>query len=571
METVPTKTDDQQSSSKKKGGLRTMPFIIVNETFEKVASFGLHANMILYLKNEYHMSNAAGANVLFLWLAISNLTPTFGAFFSDSYLGRFRVIALASLVTFMGMSTLFLTAVIPQARPPYCDVQLEEICKSARPPHLALLFLSFGLMAIGAGGVRPCSLAFGADQLDKPENPNNARILQSFFNWYYASVGISVMISVTVIVYIQDKAGWAVGFGVPVVLMFLSVAMFLLGSSLYVKVKPNRSLFTGFVQVISATWKNRHLALPPTISNGICYYQGDSINLLVPSDKLRVLNKACIIKNPEKELDADGFAVAQWSLCSVKQVEELKALIKVLPIWSTGIMIAVTISQHSFPVLQATTMDRRLVAGFKIPAGSFSLFAIITLTIWVAIYDRVLVPFISKFTKRPRGLSFKQRMGIGLVISCLSTSTAALVERNRRAAALKQGLANNPLGLVNMSAMWLAPQYCLSGLAEAFNAIGQIEFYYSQFPKSMSSIAVSLFSLSMAMGNLVGSVIVGVLNHVTHNPSWVTNNLNQGHYDYYYCVLTVLCGINFLYYLICSWAYGPCEGEQICDKDKAHH
>lgn len=403
METDPTKTDDQQSSSKKKGGLRTMPFIIVNETFEKVASLGLQANMILYLKNEYHLSNAAGANVLFVWSAISNLTPILGAFLSDSYLGRFPVIALASLLTFMGMSTLFLTAVIPEARPPYCDFGLQEICKSAVPAQLALLSLSFGLIAFGAGGVRPCSMAFGADQLDKPANPNNARIFQSFFNWYFASLGASVMISVTVIVYIQDKAGWAVGFGVPVVLMFLSVAMFLLGSSLYVKVKPNRSLFTGFVQVISAAWKNRHLALPPTISDGICYYRGDSINLLVPSDKLRFLNKACIIKNPEKDLDADGFAINQWSLCSMKQVEELKALIKVLPIWSTGIMIAATISQHSFAVLQATTMDRHLVAGFKIPAGSFSLFATITLTIWLAIYDRILAPFISKFTKRPRG------------------------------------------------------------------------------------------------------------------------------------------------------------------------
>lgn len=172
-------------------------------------------------------------------------------------------------------------------------------------------------------------------------------------------------------------------------------------------------------------------------------------------------------------------------------------------------------------------------------------------------------PLHIKIHEKAARTSFKQRMGIGLLISCLSTSTAALVEKNRRAAALKQGLADNPLGLVNMSAMWLVPHICLIGLAEAFNAIGQVEFYYSQFPKSMSSIAVTLFLVSMAIGKLVGSLIVGVINHVTHNPSWVSNNLNQGHYDYYYWVLTVLSGINFFYYLICSWAYGPCEGEYI--------
>ncbi|PKI76275.1 hypothetical protein CRG98_003386 [Punica granatum] len=86
-----------------------------------------------------------------------------------------------------------------------------------------------------AGGIRPCSIAFGADQLDNHENPKNQLVLQSFFNRYYASVGITVMLSVTVIVYIQDKAGWVIGFEVPLVLMFLAAVLFLIGSPFYVK------------------------------------------------------------------------------------------------------------------------------------------------------------------------------------------------------------------------------------------------------------------------------------------------------------------------------------------------
>ncbi|OWM66046.1 hypothetical protein CDL15_Pgr015472 [Punica granatum] len=103
-----------------------------------------------------------------------------------------------------------------------------------------------------AGGIRPCSIAFGADQLDNHENPKNQLVLQSFFNRYYASVGITVMLSVTVIVYIQDKAGWVIGFEVPLVLMFLAAVLFLIGSPFYVKVKGNKSLFTGFAQVVAA-------------------------------------------------------------------------------------------------------------------------------------------------------------------------------------------------------------------------------------------------------------------------------------------------------------------------------
>jgi len=72
-----------------------------NETFEKVASFGLIANMILYLMNEYHMDPVAGASLLFLWSAISHFTPVIGAFLSDSYFGRFRMIAYGTVFSLL--------------------------------------------------------------------------------------------------------------------------------------------------------------------------------------------------------------------------------------------------------------------------------------------------------------------------------------------------------------------------------------------------------------------------------------------------------------------------------------
>ncbi|KAJ9548715.1 hypothetical protein OSB04_021258 [Centaurea solstitialis] len=552
-----------------KGGLRTMPFIIANEAFERVASVGLRANMILYLKNEYHFSTATGANIMFLWGAISNFMPTLGAFLSDSYLGRFRVIAIGSIISLTGMSMVWLTAVFPTARPDHCDPRVET-CTKPNEAQIALLFISFAIMSMGSGGIRPCSLAFGADQFDRPENPENAKILQRFFNWYYASVGISVMISVTVIVYIQTVKGWILGFGIPAALMLFSTFMFFMGSSLYVKVKANKSLFTGFFQVAAASFKNKHLAIPPKNSDGLFHHKKGS-KICVPSDKIRFLNKACILRNPEKDLTPTGSAVDPWSMCTVKQVEEFKALIKVIPIWSASIMIAVTVSQHSFPVLQANSMDRRVTGAFKIPPGSFDVFTILTLTIWVAIYDQLLVRQISRLTKRPEGLTLKQRMGIGLFLSCLSMVVSAMVERKRRNAAISQGLSRDPFGVVNMSAFWLVPQHCLLGLAEAFNAIGQIEFYYSQFPKSMASIGVALFALGMAVGNLVGSLIVGVVNEYSKQGgrvSWVSNNLNQGHYDYYYWVLAILSVANFFYFLGCSWAYGPCDETKHWDEEE---
>ncbi|PON50529.1 Proton-dependent oligopeptide transporter [Parasponia andersonii] len=567
------KTTTTEPVSSKKGGLRTLPFIIANETFEKVASYGLLANMILYLLGDYHFKLTTGANILFLWNALSNFTPIIGAFLSDSFLGRFRVIAIGTVTSLLGILVLVLTAVIRKARPPHCDLMSGEKCESPKLGQRLLLYSSFALMSIGAGGIRPCSMAFGADQIDKPENRENERTLQTFFSWYYASTGISIMIAVTVIVYIQDKVGWAQGFGVSLGLMAFSTLMFFLGNSLYVKVKGNKNLFCGFAHVVSAAWKNRHLSLPPQNNfDGWYYHKGSK--LVTPTDKLRFLNKACIIKIPSKDLTHEGIAKDPWSLSTVRQVEELKALLKVLPIWSTGIYIAASISQQSFWINQATHMNTELFTRhFHIPAGSFSVFTLLSLTIWVALYDKLIIPLLSKRNRKRRdhqpqlrpGFTFKQRMAIGLAISCLATSVAAVVEEKRRKYALVNG--------ETMSAMWLVPQHSLVGLAEAFNALGQIEFFFSQFPKSMASIAVALFTLGMGFGNLVGALILkivddGTKNYNGGNMSWLPDNPNQGRYDYYYWLLTFLGLVNLLYYFFVSWAYGSCEERKIWDEEE---
>ena len=74
---------------------------------------------------------------------------------------------------------------------------------------------------------------------------------------------------------------------------------------------------------------------------------------------LMFLNKACVIQNPEENLTPDGrLQIHGILICAVYEVaEELKALIKVIPICSTGVLMSTNVLQHSFIVLQASTMD----------------------------------------------------------------------------------------------------------------------------------------------------------------------------------------------------------------------
>ncbi|CAH8260675.1 unnamed protein product [Arabidopsis lyrata] len=577
MENPPDQTESKEILQQQpirrrrtKGGLLTMPFIIANEGFEKVASYGLLQNMILYLMSDYRLGLVKGQTVLFMWVAATNFMPLVGAFLSDSYLGRFLTIAIASLSSLLGMVVLWLTAMLPQVKPSPCVATAGTSCSSATSSQLALLYSAFALISIGSGGIRPCSLAFGADQLDNKENPKNERVLESFFGWYYASSSVAVLIAFTVIVYIQDHLGWKIGFGIPAILMLFAGFLFVFASPLYVKRNVSKSLFTGLAQVVAAAYVNRNLTLPDHHDSRDCYYRLKDSELKAPSEKLRFLNKACAISNREEDLGSDGLALNPWRLCTTDQVEELKALVKVIPVWSTGIMMSINVSQNSFQLLQAKSMDRRLSSDstFQIPAGSFGMFTIIALISWVVLYDRAILPLASKIRGRPVRVNVKIRMGLGLFISFLAMAVSATVEHYRRKTAISQGLANDANTTVNISAMWLVPQYVLHGLAEALTGIGQTEFFYTEFPKSMSSIAASLFGLGMAVANILASVILNAVKNSSKkgNVSWIEDNINKGHYDYYYWVLAILSFVNVIYYVLCSWSYGPTVDQVRNDK-----
>lgn len=103
----------------------------------------------------------------------------------------------------------------------------------------------------------------------------------------------------------------------------------------------------------------------------------------------------------------EGNALDEWRVCTVDQMEELKALIRLIPLWSTGIMFSVTLSQGSFLVIQVGSMDRNITPNFEIPAGSFIMFQLISLVTWVFLYDQIFLPVASKIKGKPVRLSFK--------------------------------------------------------------------------------------------------------------------------------------------------------------------
>ncbi|KAL4633823.1 hypothetical protein ACB092_04G150800 [Castanea dentata] len=439
---------------------------------------------------------------------------------------------------------------------------------------MAFLLSSLGLLVVGAGGIRPCNLAFGVDQFN-PNTESGKRGISSFFNWYYFTFTFAMMVSLTFIVYVQSSVSWAWGLAIPTFLMLLSCVLFFLGTRIYVILKPEGSPLANIVQVIVAAVKKRQLKLPeqPWLSL-FNHISTSTINSkLLYTDQFRFLDKAAII-TPEDQVKSDGSAANPWRLCSMQQVEQVKCVMRVIPIWvSVSVYCIVLVQQQTYSVFQALQFDRRLGnTNFDIPAASYAVFNMLALTIWIPIYDRIIVPILRRFTGKECGITVLQKMGVGMVLAIITMLVSAAVEERRRTLALIKPVGMDPRrgAISSLSGMWLVPQLSLVGLSEAFTVIAGVEFYYKQFPENMRSIGGSCLFVGFAMSNYLSSFLVSVVHRTTAaNGQWLPQDLNKGRLDYFYYLIAAIEVVNFGYFIMCAkWYKYKGSGTSVHEVDK---
>lgn len=547
---------------KNTGGWRAALFIFGNETAERMAFYGILVNLLFYLYLEMHISFPHASTLVTNVLGTSLLTPLLGAFIADAYIGRYWTIGIFSTIYLMGLILLTLTSFLQSLRP--SKVGCNELslilgsCKSPSKNQMAFLYVALYTIALGSGGIKPCVSSFGADQFDV-ENPKEKEQLPRFFNGFYFMITLGIFLSLTFVVYISEYISWAWGFGTLAITMAVANFIFFLGTPFYRHRLPSGSALTRFVQVIVAAFRKMRVTIP---TNKDELYEVHDKESAIPgsrklhhTDSLRFFDRAAVETQNEKVADK---AVTAWRLCTVTQVEELKVLIKVIPIWTTTIILNTVFYQVlNFGAQQALSMDRKFII-FTVPAASVPVAAATIILIFLPFYDRIVVPFMRKLTGNPRGISFLQRIGVGLFVTILAAVVAAVIEKRRRQVAWETGTAQNPLAQVPLSVWWLTIPFCLTGLAETFASIGQLEFFYDQAPDGMRSIGTALFSATSALGAYLGSFLISVTTKYTsrhgHRP-WVNNIISLGHMDYYFWLLAGLSGVNFIVYLYCAHVY----------------
>jgi len=269
------------------------------------------------------------------------------------------------------------------------------------------------------------------------------------------------------------------------------------------------------------------------------------------TDELRCLDKAATISDLDVKTDSFNNP---WRICTVTQVEELKILVRMFPVWATTIVFSAVYAQISTMFVEQGMVLDPSIGSFKIPPASLSTFDVVSVIIWVPIYDSILVPLARRFTGNERGFTALQRMGIGLLISILAMSAAAVLEIQRLAIARDAHLVDQNVP-VPLSILWQIPQYFLVGAAEVFTFIGALEFFYDQSPDAMRSLCSALQLLTTALGNYLSAFILTMVAYFTTrggNPGWIPDNLNGGHLDYFFWLLAGLSFLNFVVYILCA-------------------
>ncbi|KPJ06360.1 Peptide transporter family 1 [Papilio machaon] len=204
---------------------KAVGFIVTNEFCERFCYYGMRTILSLYLRDKLGYSDNGATVIYHVFTMFAYFFPLLGAMIADGWLGRFRTIFYLSLVYATGSVLISLTAMPP------LDL-----------PKLEFTILALLLIAFGTGGIKPCVSAFGGDQFKLPEQE---RYLGYFFSLFYFSINAGSLISTFLTPILRadvhcfgENDCYSLAFGVPGLLMIVSIVFFVAGKRLYIIKNP---------------------------------------------------------------------------------------------------------------------------------------------------------------------------------------------------------------------------------------------------------------------------------------------------------------------------------------------
>ena len=202
---------------------RGIPHIIGNEAAERFSFYGMKAILAVFLSQYLFLMDGAGGKpmdearatgLVHLFNAAFYITPIIGAILADVFFGKYKVIIGLSIVYCAGHAALAMMGHFGHSE--------------------YWMIGGLVMIALGAGGIKPCVSAHVGDQFGSL----NSRLLPRIFNWFYFSINLGAFASTLLTPWLLEWYGPHWAFGVPGVLMAIATFIFWLGRKRFAHVPP---------------------------------------------------------------------------------------------------------------------------------------------------------------------------------------------------------------------------------------------------------------------------------------------------------------------------------------------
>ena len=519
-------------------------FIIGNEACERFSFYGMRSILTLYMTGMLAMSQSEAIEVAHLFSALIYVLPLCGAWIADRFLGRYRTILYISLFYCLGHGVL-------------ACADLTESLEMRR----LILFAGLFIIALGAGGIKPCVSAFVGDQV---EELKDSHVMTRVYAAFYWSINLGSFFSFLVIPWVRQNWGYSWAFGIPGIFMAIATFIFWCGRKQYRHKQPTQPHFlpallcrvfcgaskacaryggaavsaatdtavgiAAFVVVaplviLLAHWAQSGAARLVMLSGGgetaasLCGLFGLLLYAAVMILALLKWASVCRWKGFAGVLGSMIFERAEvHSLHSPAELRSARNLLRVLvvflmiiPFWS---LFDQTMTSW---VIQGEKMQPlQFGASFVFGAEEMQSINPLFVMVFVPLVTLLLYPSIGRWSHPLR------RMGIGIVLAGLSYGVVAWLQ-----ARLDGG--------VQMSILWQCLPYFMLTVSEILVSTTGLEYAYTAAGKQMKSLVSSFWFLTSTLGNF----LVIYLTSMVDDPTSVSTFLLYG-------ALAVIIGIIFL-------------------------
>ena len=445
---------------------RQLPFIIGNEACERFSFYGMRNILVQFLITSLLLQEvtapgreAEAKHILHSFMIGVYFFPLLGGWLADRFFGKYNTIFWFSLV--------------------YCA---GHACLALFEGHRTGFFLGLGLIALGAGGIKPLVASFMGDQFDQ-RNKHLARVAFDAFYWIinFGSLFASLLIPLAL-----KNLGPAWAFGIPGLLMFVATLVFWLGRKRYVHVPPPPTDPHSFARVV----RTALLAHAPGQARPGLALAVVSLLLALASfawvDSLGIVICLCLTL---VLLLAGVGGGAWWQLERARgahpdaAVDGVRALLRVLVVFA---LVTPFFSLFDQKASTWVLQGREMVMPAWFSAAQMQALNPLLVMLLIPFNNFVLYPLLRKRGYEPTAL---RRMTAGIAFSGLAWVVVGAIQVTMD--------GGDPMHIA-----WQILPYALLTFGEVLVSATGLEFAYSQAPASMKGVVMSFWYLTTTVGNL---------------------------------------------------------------------